>query len=422
MRQTLLKYLEKTGKLSEFNLFLNLFQNVPKANFAIIKISGETLEYQLETIADDIAFLARLSLFPIIIHGAGSKLNSVLENSKKIDGIRVSPKSDIPLIKKTFDTIAKQISTKIESFGGRARVVEQAVFCEYLNQSVYGNVGRIVGIDVAKIDSTIADGYVPIISPIGISKKQNEVFNINADSLTSQLTSSLGIKRLIFITQTGGILNSEGSIIPFVNIADRAPMRFVTHGMRLKLNEIKRYLRKNPQVQIAITSAHNLLSELFSIGGSGTSIKNHIIKKSRSILQVDKETITNVLNDSFGKTLIGDYFEEPINSIFYQKDYEAVAILKQIDNLPYLCKFAVSKAKQGTGLGKALWSTIVKDSKSLVWRSDAKNSINPFYYARSDGMIKSGKWHIFWKAVPKRKIWKIAQIIAEKPESFTKPL
>ena len=418
MRNILLKYLERTGKVAEFNLFLSYFKNIPSLRFAIIKISGETLEYNIKEIAEDIAFLWKLKLFPIIIHGAGTHLNRKLSNSKKINDIRVTPKDDIPKIEKTFSLISNHLEKEIRLCGGRAKVIRNCIFCEYLDKKVYGNVGKVVEINSKKIEKTIKEGFVPIISPFGISRDKKNKFNINADSLTSFITSIFKINKIIFITQTGGILDSEGSIIPFVNVSDNKPKDFITRGMRFKLKEIKKYLIKNPQVSITITSAKNILSELFTIKGSGTVLKNHIIENSPDKEKVDKTKIVKNIQDSFGRKLKKDFWDEPIERIFFQKDYEAVAIVKKINDLPYLCKFSVLKAKQGTGLGKALWQELTRKYTSFVWRSNSYNPINSFYYSKSDGMTKSGKWHIFWKNIKKDKIWKIVKIISEKEESF----
>ena len=88
MKKVILNYLEKTGKKSEFDLFLNIFKSIPKTKFAVIKISGKTLENKIDQIAEDIAYLNKLGIYPIIIHGAGSTLDRKLPQSKKIEGIR----------------------------------------------------------------------------------------------------------------------------------------------------------------------------------------------------------------------------------------------------------------------------------------------------------------------------------------------
>ncbi|PVV05083.1 hypothetical protein BB560_000404, partial [Smittium megazygosporum] len=55
--------------------------------------------------------------------------------------------------------------------------------------------------------------------------------------------------------------------------------------------------------------------------------------------------------------------------------------------LPYLDKFAVAPAAQGTGLADILWNRLVLEFPLCTWRSRSNNMVNKWYYARSDGHI-----------------------------------
>lgn len=419
MKDIILKYLKRTGKISEFKLFLDIFKELPSSQLALIKISGQTLTNHLEQFTDDIAFLSNLSLFPIIVHGAGDRLDKELAYTKKLNQIRITPKEDIARIKEIILEISNLLKRKIEFYGGKAKVLDSCIIADFLDFNKYGFVGSIKSINKNKIEKVIKKGYIPIIPPLGITNT-GKILNINADTVANALAEELMVKKQIFVTETGGILDENGFIIPFINLSTVKSLDFIKEGMLLKIREIKKFLCKNSKIDVTITSSAMLLQELFTISGCGTVIKNHIIKSKKRLENFDVKKITNLLENAFSKKLIKSYFKEPITEIFYQEDYEAIAIIKKIGPTFYLCKFAVSKVRQGTGLGKALWQVVLLKYDNLIWRSDKKNIINPFYLNNSDGVIKQGKWYIYWKNIDNKLLIDTLDKVAKKDETLIK--
>ncbi|MBI5389775.1 hypothetical protein HZB01_05355, partial [Candidatus Woesearchaeota archaeon] len=155
---------------------------------------------------------------------------------------------------------------------------------------------------------------------------------------------------------------------------------------------------------VVITSAENLLKEIFTIKGSGTFIKYHRIKNTSDPATINKKKMKALLEDAFGKKLLDTYFEGQFKEIIYEKDYEGVAIMKEVQGIPYLDKFAVAKAYQGTGLGKSLWNEVIRSYPSLLWRAAATNPFNEVYIRYCDGMIKGTEWIVFWKNLEMDKV------------------
>ncbi len=112
-----------------------------------------------------------------------------------------------------------------------------------------------------------------------------------------------------------------------------------------------------------------------------------------------------LIESSFGRTLVPDYFErtKPFR-IYVSENYRAAMILsmEDVDNeqcLPYLDKFAVLDDAQGEGLGRAVWQVMREENPQLFWRSRHGNQVNHFYYAESDGCIKQPRWKVFWYGI-----------------------
>lgn len=377
----------------EFKLFLELIKKTPKDKFAVIKISGECLENEMDIIAKDIAYLNSLNIYPIIIHGAGTTINKQLPNSKNKNGIRITSNEDILVIKNISNDISYNLVNKINQFGGSANKINNIFTCKQKKE--YGNVGEIIDINISKIEESISNNITPVINSIGTGKNKL-LLNINADTAAKEIVKNINPKKFILITSTGGILDSNKNIIPFINLSDDYTS-LVTDGMLLKLNELKDFSNNNSSTDIVITSPKNLIEEIFTIKGKGTIIKNHILKSSKNINELDKEKIKDLLENAFGKKLKENYFKTgSFCEIIYQKDYEGIAIIKDLNGLKQIDKFAVAKHAQGNGLGKCIWKEINKKHEKLIWRALVNNPLNQFYYKNSSGNIKINEWSIFW--------------------------
>ncbi|MFH1849411.1 MAG: hypothetical protein ABH879_04460 [archaeon] len=387
----IVEFLEKTEQ-REFRIFLKLFQNLPRSKFAVVKISGATLEKHMDLIAEDIAYLNGLGIYPIIVHGAGSALDSRL-TSKKVDGLRITTAADMKIVEEVFDSLSQQLVEKIESKGGAAKNVAGVFRCT--KKPGLGCVGEVRGIDTLPIAQALDAGCTPILNPLGLDGKTK--LNVNADTAARELVKAISPMKFILLTETGGILDEKGRVIPFVNISDNGCQ--LSGGMLLKVREITEFLREKPGCAVVITSAMDLLKEMFTIKGRGTYIKFHKIEATGDIETLDKARLRKLLEDAFDKVLAEDYFSSEFREVFYQQDYEAVAIIKDVNGVPYLDKFATAKFCQGTGLGKSLWAQLAKKYPALVWRADPDNPANSFYCNVCDGMVKKQEWHIFWKGI-----------------------
>lgn len=416
MLREFIDFLDKTGKKSEFELFLKIFQSTPKTKFAVIKISGKTLEDKMDIIAEDIAYLNKLGIYPTIVHGAGSILDEKLQSSKKIGGLRVTSKEDMQTVIEVYKDISERLTSKIISYGGSAKAVRDILTAEPIEG--LGCVGKITGINTAKIDDIIEHNKTPVVSPLG--KYNDSWLNINADTAAKELVKKISPKKLLMITETGGILDEKGVIMPFMNLSSDEDQSHITGGMQLKVKEIKDLLEAVPDCAVVITSAEDILKELFTISGRGTFIKNHNICSTGDKNKIDKPKLKNLIENSFEKKLADSYFDEDMTEIIYEKNYDGAAIIKTINSIPYLDKFAVSKACQGTGLGKSIWAEVVSKYPRMILRAAKDNPANSFYYRNCEGMVKKSEWNIYWNNIRDDELFSAIEAVEEKKVTLTK--
>jgi len=410
MKEMLVKFLEKAGENSEFNLFHRIYKDLPAGKFAVVKVSGETLEKHLDEIAEDLAFLNKLGICPIVVHGAGSTLDKMLLNSKKVEGVRITTNSEMQVVKSVFNKLSAELVGKIVEKGGKAESIEGVFECEALKG--FGCVGKIKNLNLHGIENAIKNGIMPVLNPIG--KYGGSEFNINADTAAKELVKAMQPKKFILLTETGGILDKNNKVLPFINLSSKEKFDFVSGGMLQKVKEIKDFLDTGLDCAVVITSAENLLKEIFTVKGSGTLVKSHAILSSQGFNDLNKSKLKALLENAFGKKLAENYFEEEAKGVLCQKDYEGVAIIKEVNGLPYLDKFGVAKHCQGTGLGKSLWEELDKKYNKLVWRAFACNGANSFYDKQCDGFVKKGNWKVYWKGLCEKEIIPSVEAVAEK--------
>ena len=138
------------------------------------------------------------------------------------------------------------------------------------------------------------------------------------------------------------------------------------------------------------------------------------VKKNYSSLDLEK--VKHLLEQSFGKKLVPGYFEEPVKHVIVDDEYKGIAIVKTVDGIPYLDKFAVDPDLQGNGIGKKLWAELKKVCPGFAWRASVNNPINGWYEKNSGGSETRGKWKIFWHNIEAEKV--PLDRISEKPETL----
>jgi len=407
IKETIVQLLSNLANPKEFNQYMTRFVEAGQSRFAVIKVGGAVLDNDLENLCSSLAFLERIGLFPIIVHGAGPQLSKNLNiagiDSDFIDGQRVTSQQVLKIAKKTFVEQNLKLANKLQSMGVKTSSISSGVFiAEQSEQAELGYVGEVTDIDLQPINIAIEAGAIPILSPLA-ETTSGQLLNVNADIATNQLAISLNPYKIIFLTNTGGLLDKNGEVISSLNlITDYESImkqEWLHGGMKLKVQQIADILSQLPATSsVSITKPSNLAKELFTHKGSGT-----LIRKGESIMtHEDVETIklnklTELIEKSFGKKLDDDYFERTIiHQAYITYCYRAAAIVTMINGVPYLDKFVVADEAKGEGLGKALWDKLKQENKTLHWRSRPENAINNFYFKNADGCIKADGWNVFW--------------------------
>ena len=407
VRRIVHELLAQLGSSREAQQYLKEYSGTNQARFAVVKVGGGILRDHLDELTSALAFLHRLGLIPVVLHGAGPQLDQALADAgietERREGLRVTSEAVMSVARPLMYRENLRLVEALEERGIRARGIQHGVFqCSYLDQEKLGLVGEVEEVELSSVESAVRSGAVPVLTCLGESPS-GQVLNINADIATRELVWKLRPHKVIFLSPTGGLLDRQDRIISAVSLTNdyEALMQqpWLHSGMRLKLQQINEMLQSLPDdTSVSITSAAHLTRELFTYRGAGT-----LVRKGESInihKEPDAKTLARVVElveHAFKKELRDDWYDnlnEPL-ILLSETGRAAAVITKGVNGLPYLDKFIVTSEAQGEGLGAAIWQVVRARYPALYWRSRYTNPVTPWYFQQADSSNRSGQWVCF---------------------------
>jgi acetylglutamate kinase len=279
-------------KIAQVQTLLEAFPYIKRyANeIFVIKYGGSAqLNPKLkEKFARDIILMYLVGIKPVIVHGGGNAIGKTLErmqiNSHFVDGLRVTTEEIMEVVEMVLSgSINNEITTLLNMHGGKAVGVsgKDANFlqAQAIDQEKYGYVGKITKIDPTVIEKMISEKFIPVIAPIGAYEQSGHPgFNINADTAASYIAVALNARKVIFMTDTPGVLNANKELFHTLNeeqIDSLKKEEIIVGGMIPKvdasLHSIKGGVPKAHIIDGRVE--HALLLEIFTSEGIGTVIK-----------------------------------------------------------------------------------------------------------------------------------------------------
>jgi acetylglutamate kinase len=406
-RQTIVRLLSAMGSAKEIQQYLKRFSQLDAKRFAVVKVGGAVLRDELNDLTSSLTFLQQVGLTPIVLHGAGPQLDVELEaagiTKQTVNGLRVTSPKALGIVRRVFQQENLRLVEALQAMDTRATSVPSGVFMSsFLDKDTYGMVGKVDSINLAPIEASLRAGSIPVIASLG-ETDEGQFLNINADFAANELVRVLQPYKIIFLTGTGGLLDDKGQIIDSINLSTEfehlIQQPWINGGMRVKIEQIADLLQSLPLTSsVSITRPSELAKELFTHKGSGTLVRRgEKVFRFDSWEGIDQARMRTLIESSFGRTLVDDYFTRTTPyRVYVSENYRAAMILTNENGLIYLDKFAVLDDAQGEGLGRAVWLVMREENPRLFWRSRHGNQINHFYYAESDGCYKQERWKVFW--------------------------
>ena len=252
----------------------------------VIKYGGSAMQEDnlKQSTTLDIVLMKYVGMNPVIVHGGGQRITEALKDKGKdsefVDGLRVTDRETLKIVKTVLGEINKEIQDLITEHGGKAAGLSGLDFIvgkKHLLQSGrdIGFVGEVEKISCRLIEEEKRKGSIPIVSPLG-KGKEGETYNINADSVAGELAGVLRAEKLVLLTDVQGISKGDN----FISTLNEEEVKkfieegVINRGMIPKVKSCIAAIDKGVKKAHVIDGrvSHSLLLEIYTDKGIGTEI------------------------------------------------------------------------------------------------------------------------------------------------------
>ena len=262
----------------------------------VVKYGGNAMvsEELQDAFAADIAYLRYVGVKPVVVHGGGPQISSMLDRlaipSEFKGGYRVTSTEAISVVRMVLTgQINPQLVSKINAhgpvatglsgedaglFGGRRR----GVVIEGVEHDL-GRVGDVVEVDPQPVLDQLAAGRIPVVSSIAPDLDHpGHSLNVNADAAASALAVALGAAKLVVLTDVAGLYAdwpNRDSLVSHLNSTElRAMLPKLESGMIPKMTACLEAVEGGVETAAIIDGRvpHSVLVEIFTSKGIGTEV------------------------------------------------------------------------------------------------------------------------------------------------------
>jgi acetylglutamate kinase len=269
--------------------------------FTVIKLGGSVMENveSLRALLVDIVFMQTVGMRPVVVHGGGKAITVAMEQAgltpRWVKGRRYTDDATLEIVARVLaEEINADIERHINKFGGRAsglhHKTHQCLYGRRLmlpdedgSQIDLGRVGGVTEVDITPIENLCLAGVVPVLPSLAEDEdEEGKLLNVNADTAAAAVAQALHAEKLVFLTDTPGILrdrNEPSSLISGLtpeDCHDLIARGVIEKGMIPKVEACLSCLDAGVRKTHIIDGRlrHSLLLEIFTESGVGTEIVN----------------------------------------------------------------------------------------------------------------------------------------------------
>jgi acetylglutamate kinase len=280
----------KAGTLIEALPWLDRFHG----QTVVIKYGGHAMTAaELRAgFAQDLVFLRRAGLRPVVVHGGGPQVTGHLDRlgieSVFTAGLRVTTVDTIDVVRMVLNgKVNKDIVGLINRHGPYAVGLSGEDANLFTAERKYamvdggfvdiGLVGEITSVDPAMINALLDDGRIPVVSSIARGA-DGAVYNVNADTAAAALAVALGAGKLVVLTDVEGLYRdwpNSDEVISQLDADDLAELLpSLSAGMIPKMEACLTAVKGGvPQAHVLDGRlSHAILLEIFTDSGIGTMV------------------------------------------------------------------------------------------------------------------------------------------------------
>lgn len=242
--------------------------------------------------ADDVVFLRRCGLKPVVVHGGGPQISAMLTRlgipSEFRGGLRVTSPEAMDVVRMVLvGQVGRELVGLLNAHGPLAVGLsgEDAGLFTATKRGVtidgehvdLGLVGEVTTVRPETVIDLIDNGRIPVIATVAPDEDGN-VHNVNADTAAGALAVALNAERFLVLTDVEGLYadwpSSEKVIARITTDELRALLPSLEAGMIPKMEAcLQAVVGGVPRATIIDGRVpHSLLLEIFTAEGIGTMV------------------------------------------------------------------------------------------------------------------------------------------------------
>ncbi len=241
----------------------------------VLKIGGSILQDErlIPALVSDVAFLKRLDINVILVHGGARQLDRRMQalglQPSKQNGLRVTSREVLELANEVFLEISRMVRDAVAHRGYQGVIFDRTsgLVRSRQKQAELGYVGEPVRVDAASLAQQPA-AAVPIVTAITSGLEDGEPgYNVNADEVASAIAGAMRAEKLILMTDEDGVQDADGVLLPTLTEqqAEALIKTGVIHGGMI------------PKVQACLQPLQHGVSKSHIIRGDADSFINEIL-------------------------------------------------------------------------------------------------------------------------------------------------
>ncbi len=189
----------------------------------VVKYGGHAMvdDHLRQCFAQDMVFLRQVGMHPVVVHGGGPQISSMLQAlgipSVFRGGLRVTTPETMKVVRMVLTgQVGRDLVGAINAHGPMAVGLsgeDAGLFSAARRTGMadgkpvdLGLVGEVVGVDASAVEDLIDAGRIPVVSSVAPDEQDpTQVLNVNADAAASALAVALGARKLVILTDVEGL-------------------------------------------------------------------------------------------------------------------------------------------------------------------------------------------------------------------------
>jgi len=255
--------------------------------YVVVKYGGNAMTDPglKKSVMQDILLLSLVGVKVVLVHGGGPEINQTLNRmgieSQFKNGLRVTDAQTMDVVQMVLaGKVNKGLVADLTAAGGKAVGIcgiDGAMIKVHKQDPELGLVGAIDSIDTRMVIDLLNNGYIPVISSIGIDEV-GQAYNINADTVAAKLAGALDAECMVAMTNIDGVMKDKddpNSLIPQLTLNEAEQLKaegIIAGGMIPKVDCCLQAIEEGVKKVFIINGEipHAILIELLTDEGLGT--------------------------------------------------------------------------------------------------------------------------------------------------------